>query len=329
MPLNITVLGLGAVGGSLGLALGTLDPKALAVGRPVITGWDADRRVLKEARGRVVVDTVQADPLAAVRDADVVFVTVPYGEMRELLATIAPALKEGTVVTDTVASKAQVLQWAGELLPERVEFVGGHPLVSIEGSTIQDASIDALRDSIYCLIPLPRTQRRALDGIETLVSAIGAKPYYMDAVEHDSYVAAVGQLPLLLSVALMETVSRGGGWREIQPIAGEALVRMTELAGGEPGAAGTALAGNTAALAGWLDRMMSTLGEMRVAIHDPVALHSLLERTREMRESWLRTEPDTRPGEEAFHGEVREVERPSFSRLFFGRRVHRDRNKRR
>src|SRR3712207_4942154 len=128
MPLNITVLGLGAVGGSLGLALGTLDPKALAVGRPVITGWGADRRVLKEARGRAAVDKAEADLIAAVRDADVVFISVPYDEVRELLVTIAPALKEGTVVTDTVASKAQVLQWAGELLPETVEFVGGHPL---------------------------------------------------------------------------------------------------------------------------------------------------------------------------------------------------------
>ncbi len=329
MPLNITILGLGAVGGSLGLALGTLDPQVLDVGRPVITGWDPDKRVLSEARGRLAADKVQADPVAAVREADVVFVTVPYGDMRELLALIAPALKQGAVVTDTLASKAQILQWAAELLPETVEFVGGHPLASFAGASIRGASRDALRDSIYCLVPSPHTPRTVLDGIEALVTAIGAKPYYMDTAEHDTYVAAAGHLPLAVAIALMETVSRSGGWREIQPIAGEALVRMTDLAGGEPETGSADLASNAVVLQGWLDRMIGTLVDMRASLDDPVALRNLLEHAQEMRESWLRTEPGSRPGEDAFHGSTREVERPNFSGLLFGRRPFRDRGKRR
>ena len=325
MALQVTIVGLGPVGASLGLALGTLDPQALDVGRPVITGWDRDKRVLSDARGRLAVDQAQSDLATAVRTADVVFVAVPHEEIRDVFATMAPVLKHSTIVTDTTSTKTQVLRWATELLPATVEFVGGHPLVSVE-----KPGRDVFQEAIYCLVPLPRTGRAALDGVEALVRAVGGKPYYIDAAEHDAYVAAAGHLPLAVSIALMHTVSQGGAWREVQPIAGEALLRMTELAGGDPAAQTDMLASNHEALAGWLDRVSQALGELRARLDDPAALREMLETAAEARESWLRSQPNVRPGEDAFHGNTSEVNATvGISGLFFGRRPSRDRGKRR
>ena len=329
MPLQITILGMNAIGASLGLAFGTLDPKRLDVGRPVITGWDRDKRTLSDARGRLAADRIQHDLVAAVSDADVVVVSVPYAEVREVLAAIAPALKPGAVVTDTLATKAQVLEWAGTLLPLSVEFVGGHPLASVGGSGVRDASSDALRDCIYCLVPLPRTRRSALDGIEALVTAIGAKPYYVDAAEHDSYVAAAGHLPVAVAVALMETVSRTGGWREIRPIAGQALLGMTDLLSGDVETPHDALASNAVALQGWLDRMIQMLVDLRGRLDNPAALRETLEHAREARTAWLRSEPNLRPGEESLRGNVENVEGMGIGSLFFGRRAPRGPDRRR
>lgn len=326
MALNITVLGLGPIGSALGLALGTLDPKVLDVGRPVIVGWDRDKRAMADARGRLAADRVEADLVAAVRDADVVIVTVPHADMRDTLSTIAPALKPGTIVTDTASSKADVLEWARTLLPETVEFVGGHPLAGIESGG-RELRADIFHDTIYCLAPLPRTRRSALDGVEALVTAIGAKPYYIDAAEHDSYAAAAGHLPLAVAVALMETLSRSGGWREIQAIAGPALLGMTELSAGGSEESTDALVSNTAALEGWLDRMIGTLVEIRRNVRDPVALQAVLEHARDARDSWIRSRPHMRPGEEEFQSNVAEVERPNLSGLFFGRRTMRDKRR--
>ncbi len=328
MPLQITILGLDALGASLGLALGTLKPDELNVGRPVITGWDADRRAISEARGKLAIDHAQNDLVAAVRDADVVFVVVPYTALRDVLEMIGPALKYGAIVTDTAAAKARVLEWATELLPATVEFVGGHPLGGVSGDA-RDAAHNAFRNLIYCLTPLPRTGRAALDGVEALVRAIGAKPYYIEAVEHDAYVAAVGHLPLALSVALMETLSQSGGWRELQPIAGEALLRMTELAGGSPEAGTEAISSNVSALIGWIDRINSTLIDMRTTLADPVAAQALFERVADARATWLRSEPNLRPGEDAFLGNAADVQNTGIGGLFFGRRPSRDRSKRR
>ena len=316
MTLTIAILGLGPVGVSLGLALGTLDPRTLAAGRPLIVGWDRDKRALKEARGRLAVDRAEANLETAVRGADVIVATVPFGEMRELFAAIAPWLKHGAIVSDTTSTKAQILEWARELLPVSVEFVGGHPLTS-PGEVV---ARNAFQGAIYCLVPLPRTRRTALDNVESLVTAIGAKPYYIDAVEHDSYVAAAGHLPLAVSLALMETVGQSGGWREIQPIAGEGLVHMTELAAADVKLAGDELVGNAAALDGWIDRMIESLLKLQRTIRDPAALKGVLDRNQDVRESWLRTEPNIRPGESTFIGGAQEVDRPGLGGLFFGRR---------
>jgi prephenate dehydrogenase len=318
MTLTIAILGLGPVGASLGLALGTLDPSTLAAGRPLIVGWDREKSALKEARGRLAVDRAEADLETAVRGADVIIATVPFGEMRDLFAAIAPWLKHGAVVTDTTTTKAQILEWAGELLPVSVEFVGGHPLASTGGAAGPARAI--FEGAIYCLVPLPRTRRTALDSVESLVTAIGAKPYYIDAVEHDSYVAAAGHLPLAVSLALMETVAQSGGWREILPIAGEGLVRMTELVAIDPNLAGDELVGNAAALDGWIDRMIESLLKLQRTVRDPTALQGLLERSQDVRANWLLAEPNVRPGERAFLGDMQEADRPTLGGLFFGRR---------
>jgi prephenate dehydrogenase len=316
MTLTIAILGLGSVGVSLGRALGTLDPRTLDAGRPLMIGWDRDKSALKEARGRLAVDRAEANLETAVRGADVIIATVPFGEMRDLLAAIAPWLKHGAIVTDTTATKAQILEWAGELLPVSVEFVGGHPLTSFGAAVARDT----FQGAIYCLVPLPRTRRAALDSVEALVTALGAKPYYIDAVEHDSYVAAAGHLPLAVSLALMETVGQSGGWREIQPIAGEGLVRMTELASADLQFAGDELVGNAAALDGWIDRMIESLLKLQQTVRDPAALQGLLERNQDVRANWLLAEPNIRPGERAFLGDMQEADRPTLGGLFFGRR---------
>lgn len=328
MPLNITILGLGTVGASLGLALGTLDPKVLESGRPAITGWDSKKRALNDARGRLAIDHAESDLLAAVREADVVFVCVPFEQARDVFAQIGPVLRHGTIVSDTLEAKVPTTRWATELIPTTVDFIGGHPLVAVGGTSIRDATPDVFRDSIYCLVPLPRTKRTALDGLEALISAIGAKPYYIDATEHDSYVAAGGHLPLAIAVALMETVGGSGGWREIMPIAGEGLLGMTEFASGDPQANTEVLLSNADALDGWIDRVVTTLRDLQGRMRDPAALEQMLQHSFDLREEWVRSQPNTRPGEDAFHGNMQDVERAKLSGMFFGRRPSRSRDKR-
>jgi prephenate dehydrogenase len=328
MPLNVTILGLDAVGASLGLALGTLDPNKLPSGRPIITGWDSDKSTLKEARGRLVVDRVSSDLAEAVRDADVVFISVPLSEFEQTLVAVAPHVRHGAIVTDVMSVKTEVWALARQYLPTTVNFIGGHPLVSVAGQDLRDASIDLFKDVIYCLVADTHTQSGTIDTMETLVTVLGAKPYYIDASEHDTYIAGVEHLPVLASVALMEVLSHSGGWREMQSITGSRFRAATTLVATPPETSRDMCLSNSAAIEQWITRLIQTLVEMRDNLHDSEQLDALFTHAQAEHERWLAARPNMRPGEVDVVEPMEQADR-SISSLFFGRRKPRDNRGRR
>lgn len=319
MPLNITIIGLDAVGASLGLALGTLEQTALRTGRPKITGWDEDRRTVRDARGRLVIDREASDIADAVREADVVLISVPGTRLGATFSAIAPHVKHGAVISDVTSTKAQALQQAQALLPTTAAFISGHPLVSPGGSTLRDASIDLFKNTIYCLLPGAYAQPGAIDLMDELVNAIGAKPYYIDAAEHDAYIAGVSQLPLLVSAALMETISRSGGWREMQPIAGKPLHSMTQLAAADPVLSSASCQGSPVAIERWINDLIRTLVELRDNLDNPEQLEAFFSRAQAAHEQWLDAQPNMRPGENDFYQEPEDIRR-GLGAMLFGQR---------
>ena len=106
--------------------------KEAQLGPTVITGYDQNRRATGEARGRLAIDREARSLEDALRDAQLVIVAVPVQSIRAVFSQIAPLLPNGAVVTDVASTKAQVLEWARELLPATVEFIGGHPMAGKE-----------------------------------------------------------------------------------------------------------------------------------------------------------------------------------------------------
>lgn len=321
MPLNITIIGLDRIGASLGLALGTLDQEALPTGRPVITGWDSNGRALKAARGRLAIDREARDLADAVAEADVIFVSALPAELAATFDSIARHAKAGVIVSDTGSAKTQALALAQGHLPTTVDFIGGHPIIRAVTPKPNEPSIDLFKRAIYCLTPGPTARPAAIDGLALLVEAIGAKPYYIDAAEHDAYIASVQQIPLIVSAALMETLNRSGGWREMQAIAGDALSTITQLTADDPDASSADCASNAAALESRLNDLIRVLVEIRDRLDQPEALTEMFSHAREMHEQWQAAQPNMRPGENEFYGQ-QEAGRSSMGlgALFFGQR---------
>jgi prephenate dehydrogenase len=327
MPLNITIIGLDAVGASLGLALGTIEPTALSSGRPTITGWDDDRRTLRDARGRLAIDREARDLVDAVREADLVFVSTPTDKLGATFDAIAPHVKHGAIVSDVSSAKALALQEAQLRLPTTVSFISGHPLVSPTGSDLRAASLDLFKNTIYCLLPGAHTHASAIDVLDELVTVIGAKPYYIDATEHDAYIAAVSQLPLLVSAALMETISRSGGWREMQPIAGAPLRTATQLVNADPAASSVSSQSNQVAVERWINELIRTLVELRDNLDNREQLEAFFDHAREAHEQWLDAQPNMRPGENDFYQEPEDVRRGIGAMLFGQRKRNHDKKR--
>lgn len=325
MPLQITIVGLDMLGGSLGLALGTLSEDALTSGRPVITGWDANSRSVRDARDRLMIDHPAASLEEAVRGADVVFLNGTPDEISRLLAEIAPQLKANAIVTDIASTKAAVLAAAQSALPTTAHFVGGNPIVAHAGS-LRDARADLFRGVIYCLVASPAARPEALDAVAALVEAIGAKPYYIDAAEHDGYVAAVQHLPVVLATALMESVSRSSSWRELQPIAGEPFRGATDASAADAATSSALVQSNSGAIAARIDDVIAILSEIRDNLHNREQLEAIFGHARAAHEQWQSAQPNMRPGENAFLGGTEPIPTRGLGSFLFGQRKRGDRD---
>ena len=114
---NVTLIGTGQIGASIGLALKVEHPNKYRV-----VGYDPDQDTHARAEKIKAVDSAEWNLDVAVRDADIVVISLPVLRTYDILETIAPYLKDGTTVTDTCNTKRSILRWAEELLPSNVSF---------------------------------------------------------------------------------------------------------------------------------------------------------------------------------------------------------------
>lgn len=197
---RFTIIGLGLMGGSLGLAL-----KERGIGRQV---WGVNRRgaVIERAVELGVIDGGTTDVAEGVANADIVVLATPVRVIIELLGQIGPHLKPGCLVLDVGSTKSDIVQ-AMAALPAGVEPVGGHPMCGKEVAGIWAAEASLYEGAIFPLTPLERTSPGALELAECLVESIGATPVVIDARRHDRLVAAISHLPYLTAVMLVSAAA--------------------------------------------------------------------------------------------------------------------------
>lgn len=197
---SFTIIGLGLMGGSFGLAL-----KARGIGRRV---WGVDRRatVIDRALELGAIDGGTTAATAGVAEADIVVLATPVRAIIELLEHIGPHLKAGCLVMDLGSTKSDIVK-AMTCLPAGVEPVGGHPMCGKEVAGIWAAEASLYEGAVFPLTPLERTSPAALALAERLVESIGATPVVIDARRHDRLVAAISHLPYLTAVMLVSAAA--------------------------------------------------------------------------------------------------------------------------
>jgi prephenate dehydrogenase len=310
--IRISIVGLGLIGTSLGMALRSADVKESPLGAIEVVGFDRDQRAVKEARGRLAIDREARTLAEAVRDTHIVVVATPVQAIRELLGQLAQLLPAGAVVTDVASTKAEVGRWAAASLPAGIAYVGGHPMAGKEQAGAAAADPELFKGAIYCLTTSRGTPAPALEAVEAMVRAVGAKPYYIDPEEHDAYVAGVSHLPLLLSVGLVDVTTGSPAWKELAPLAASGFRDVSRLASGDPEMHRDILLTNKQGLTRWINDMVRFLVEVREQIEagDADSVEGLLQRAKAERDAWLETKPNLRPGEAAFENRP-EIERPN------------------
>ncbi len=255
---RITIIGLGLIGGSLGLAI-----KAAGLPEVEIVGYSRRRVTVNKARKVGAIDRAEHNLPRAVERAGMVIIATPVLAVREVMEQIAPHLEEGCVVTDTGSTKERIMEWAGQLLPPSVSFVGGHPMAGKEKQGIDNAEAGLFRQRAYCICPAVNAHEEAVSAVVSMARLVGAEPLFLDPKEHDQYAAAVSHLPLLASTALFTLLRASPAWTDLAPMAASGFRDVTRLASGDPQMSHDIFLTNRDAAVHWLDRMVDELRRYR------------------------------------------------------------------
>ena len=285
---TVTIIGLGRVGTSVGLALKQA-PLELE-----IVGYDT-----ASSRGREVKDKLEAvdknkwSLTGAAEMADIVVIAVPAAEQESVLRDIGNHLQAHTLVVDLSGLKSSGLQWATKYFKEG-HYVGARPVLRADlladGSTGVDAArADLFQNSVFCVAPGPNVEPKAVDTAVNFGRLLGATPYFVEPMEFDSLIQAVDTIPGLLAAAMFNAAHNAIGWRDILRFAGHSFAQTVQ-----PLRKGIDIAylasGNREATLRWIDALQEELAEVRraVAEDDRELLEDRLEDLDIKREIWLR-----------------------------------------
>jgi prephenate dehydrogenase len=278
---RVAILGTGLIGSSVGLALKAARPQTQVV------GYDASGDNLRRAQGVKAIDR-RGSLRDALSDVELVIISTPVGAMKALFEEIAPILPTQALVMDTGSTKASVLAWAGELLPNGVRFVGGHPMAGKTETGPDAADAKLFQGAVWCLAPLPSTAKDAIDEAVGLVEMLGASPYFVDPSEHDGLVASVSHLPYLMSVALIRHLGRERSWRETASLAAGGFAYTTHLTDSDPQMFADIVRTNRDNLVRRLDLYINELESLRELLRvDSPDVKAAFEEARALHQDWL------------------------------------------
>ncbi len=261
---QLTIIGVGLIGGSLARAL----REAGAVGEIVGTGRNVAH--LQQAQELAVIDRYTTDLTKAVQGADMVFLAVPVGAMEAVLRTIAPQLPAEAVLTDAGSTKGSVIEAARRAFGELpANFVPGHPIAGTENSGVEASFADLYRGRRVILTPTAASSAEAVERVREMWQAAGAEVTEMDAEHHDRVLAATSHLPHLLAFGLVDTLAKMGDKQEIFAYAAGGFRDFTRIASSDPKIWRDICMHNEPALLAMLDCFEADLKRLREAIaHD-------------------------------------------------------------
>ncbi|WP_341648753.1 prephenate dehydrogenase [Thauera humireducens] len=285
MPLvdKLVICGVGLIGGSFALGL----KRAQAVGH--VVGIGRRREPLERALALGVIDEIATDWAEALRDADLVLLAAPVGQMDTIMAAMAPHLRDGTVVTDAGSTKRDVVaairRHFGHCL---AQVVPAHPIAGAEKSGVEAAFADLYVKRKVVLTPLAESRGEAVEFVRAAWQACGATVVDMSPQEHDQVFAAVSHLPHLLAFGLVDDLAQRDNAELLFSHAASGFRDFTRIAGSHPEMWRDICVANRVALLAELDAYLDELSRLRAMLvaGDGPALEAVFERARRARNAW-------------------------------------------
>jgi cyclohexadieny/prephenate dehydrogenase len=287
---RIALIGIGLIGSSL-----AHDIKRLGLAKEVVIATRS-AETLKRAEELQLGDRYTTSSAEAVKDADLVIVSVPVGASESVAREIAGSLKPSAIVTDVGSTKASVIAQMQPHMPENVHFIPGHPLAGTEKSG-PDAGFPGLFEGRWCIFtPLENTDETALKTLGRFWETLGSKIDVMDPAHHDKVLAIVSHLPHLIAYNIVGTADDLGTVTESEVIkySASGFRDFTRLAASDPTMWRDICLHNKDAILEMLARFSEDLAYLQRAIRwgEGDKIFDLFTRTRAIRRSIIEAGQD-------------------------------------
>jgi len=271
---NISVVGLGLLGGSIALAVQQRLP-----GTSVI-GYSHRAATRAKARDLGVATQVAGDLQSGVRNADLVILATPIFTFDRYFAELKDSVPNGCVVTDVGSTKVLPHQWAASHLETHAHYVGSHPVAGSEQRGVEFAR-DDLFDRTRCILTKTRTSdSNAVKSLQGFWSDLGCFVEVMSPAEHDRVFANISHLPHVMAAGLVNASDHTD-----MKFAGKGFLDSTRIASGPPTVWADVLLGNGPNIAEGIDRVIAELSKLQTAIKKgkKESIKELLEAARKKR----------------------------------------------
>ena len=281
---RLVVIGVGLIGGSVSAAL----RRAGKVRR--IVGVGRGRANIQRALELRVIDEAIEDVAQAVKGADIVLLAVPVQQNDRVLAQLAASVAAQTLVTDAGSTKRNFVAAVRRLLPAHLSHViPAHPIAGAELTGVDAANPGLFVDKNVVLTPLPENEAGAIDRIESMWKACGARVSRMSCDHHDQVFSAVSHLPHMLAYALVHMIATRSDAQELFRFAAGGFRDFTRIASSSPEMWRDIAWANREALLADIASYQQQLGQLAELIRNAEAeqLGQIFETARNARNAWL------------------------------------------
>ncbi|MBZ0298464.1 MAG: prephenate dehydrogenase/arogenate dehydrogenase family protein [Anaerolineae bacterium] len=230
--ITVTIIGLGRLGASVGLALQRYNQKGNTPHVFEILGVEDRPAVMAEAEKRGAVGKSARNLYNAVQNRDIIVLALPYADVRRTYQAIGDGIRAGGVVMDLSPLAMPSVQWAKEYLSKDAHMISMTPVVNpaylYDGlDDTEHAAADLFDKGSMMLMPSPACIPEAIELASDFSTLLGATVRFMDPMEHDALIGATLGLPTLLGVLSFYTLSHNAGWSDLQRVTNPPFGRLT------------------------------------------------------------------------------------------------------
>jgi prephenate dehydrogenase len=280
---KVTLVGVGLLGGSLGIAL---KKKGLANS---VVGLVRRKASITECLRAGAVDSATLDLFEAVKRAELIVLCTPISQMKPLLIQMLPALNPGTIITDVGSVKTSVVQELEPLAASvRAHFIGSHPMAGAEKMGVAAARADLFENAVCVVTPTQKSNRVAFGKICSLWKGVGARVMRLSPARHDELVSRSSHLPHIVAATLARLVLDPASPREQSLLCATGFRDTTRIASGSAEMWRDIEIANGKNVVTALNHFLRDLRTVRslIANRNPKRIERFLNEAKERRDRW-------------------------------------------